>query len=152
MEYEFSERQWDLLKHLPFQIFVIVAGADGIIDEKEVRKFQKQFKNAESLENELHRDLLLSAYAEDMDKYLAASPSAVRNAHNAKSIVPMLTQKLSPADYERFILSLYRSAVEIARASGGGLFRSGISKKETKALAAMAEMFGLEPEKFKKIK
>ena len=36
MDTDFSERQWELLKHLPFQIFAIVAGADGTVDEKEI--------------------------------------------------------------------------------------------------------------------
>lgn len=152
MDDEFSERQWELMKHLPFQIFAIVAGADGSVDEKEIRKFQKQFQNADNLENELHRDLMMDAYAEDMDKYISTSASAVRNAYNAKSIVPMLKQKLHPEDYEDFIKSLYGSAVEIARASGGGLFRSGISKEEAKALAVLAEMFDVDPDKLKKSK
>ncbi len=150
MDTDFSERQWELLKHLPFQIFAIVAGADGTVDEKEIRKFQKQFENAEKLENELHRDVMMSAYAEDMDKYISTSPSAIRNAYNAKSIVPMLKQKLSPRDYEDFIVSLHASAVEIARASGGGLFSLGISKEEARALAVLAEMFEIDPDKFKK--
>lgn len=149
MYYDFSERQWELLKHLPFQIFAIVAGADGSIDDKEIRKFEKQFDNAEDLENDLHREVLLSTHAEDMDTYVSTSASAIRNAYNAKSIVPMLKQKLDQEDYEAFISSLYASAVEIARASGGGLFRSSISKAEAKALAVVAEMFQLDPEQLK---
>jgi len=152
MDYDFSERQWELLKHLPFQIFAIVAGADGDVDIKEIQRFQKQFMNADNLENDLHREVMMSAYAEDIGKYVSTSASALRNAYNAKSIVPMMKQKLDPQAYEAFIVSLYDSAVEIALASGGGLFRSGISREESDALSVLADMFELDPESFRKSK
>lgn len=148
MNYEFSERQWDLLQHLPFQIFAIVAGADGTIDEKEVQRFRDQFARAEELENDLHREVLNSASAQDLSRYVSTSPSAIRNAYNAKAIVPWLKEKMDAPDYEAFILSLYRSAIDIARASGGGLFKSSISAEEKDALFVLADMFELEPEKF----
>lgn len=148
METAFSERQWELMKLLPFQFFAIVAGADGEIDTKEILAFQSQFSSADKLENALHKDLLVDAQNEDISRYISNSVNATRFAYNARSIVPMLKGKLDEEAYEDFIVSLFKNAVDIARASGGGLFKSAISKEESKALSTIADMFDIAEDRF----
>lgn len=46
MKEKFTQKEWQLLKLLPFQVFVLVAGADGRIDKNEVAQLRKDLQDA----------------------------------------------------------------------------------------------------------
>ena len=65
MKEKFTQEEWELLKLLPFQIFVMVAGADQNIDEKEITQLHEDLKSAPFYKDPLHRELFVDILSSD---------------------------------------------------------------------------------------
>ena len=54
MKDRFSAEEWNQLKVLPFQVFILTAGADGRIDKKELEAVKQQFSEADGYDRSRH--------------------------------------------------------------------------------------------------
>ena len=151
MKERFSSEEWESLKILPVAVFVMVAGADGNVDQKEILEFATQIGKGGMLKDELHRELIV-----DISGNLKEVLQKVGNPQAAKNLVEetkgILKAKLSADEYQRFIGSLIISGVRVANASGGGFLGMGdkISKEEKTVLAAIAIAWDLDPQSISK--
>lgn len=149
MKERFTNEEWELLKFLPFQIFTLVAAADGNVDNKEIGTFLKQLESAATLKDELHRQLLVDLVREDHQRFLEGSLDMEKTMKSAEVIKPILVDKLSSEEYQRFIGSLFVGGLHIANASGGFLgMGSKVSKEEKAALAVFGAIYEFDPSIF----
>jgi hypothetical protein len=145
MRNRFSDDEWARLKFLPFQAFILVAAADGKMDDHEVHVLADQIERSALLIDPLHRALLIELADEDQSPYMeAASPEKLRETSEA--LAPLLRSRLSEAEYEGFVRSVFIATVHVARASGGGVLGAGIqvSTEEAAALAAIARLYDVD--------
>jgi hypothetical protein len=145
---KFSPAEWELLKLLPFHIFVMVAGADRKIDEKEIAQLNEDLKTAPYYKDPLHRELFLDILASDVNALAQEAMDPSKLLQRANQIKAILKEKLTLDEYQRFVASIFVNGLQIARASGGGFLGRGdkVSEEEKLALAAFAAMFELAPD------
>jgi len=146
MKEKFTQEEWQLLKLLPFQVFVLVAGADGRIDKEEVAQLQKDLRDAPFYKDLLHRELFIDILSSDINALITEAADVTKLAARASQMKAILQQKLTPEEYQRFVGSMFINGVKVARASGGGVLGLGdkVSEEEKRALALFAAMFDLD--------
>ena len=146
MKEKFTQEEWQLLKLLPFQVFVLVAGADGRVDKEEVAQLQKDLRDAPFYKDPLHRELFVDILSSDINSLIREAADATKLPARASQMKTILQQKLTPEEYQRFIGSMFINGVKVARASGGGVLGLGdkVSEEEKRALALFAAMFDLD--------
>ena len=146
MKEKFTQEEWELLKLLPFQVFILVAGADGRIDKEEVAQLQKDFREAPFYKDALHKELFIDILSSDINALIKEAGNVTRLAERTSQIKALLKQKLTPEEYQRFVGSMFINGVKVARASGGGVLGLGdkVSAEEKRALAAFAATFELQ--------
>lgn len=147
MKDRFSDEEWHLLKFLPFQAFMLVAAADGVVDESEMGILSAQLREAATLIDPLHRALFVDLVQEDLQEYVQGS-TPDRFAESLDPMKALLRDRLSEEEYQSFVASLFASGLEVARASGGRFLGVGdkVSREEMDMLATFAAAFGLEPQ------
>ena len=137
-----SEDIRNVLGRAPVLIFLLVAAADGQIDKKELKTFQK-------LIGETQYEVLLA-----MMQQAEASPSEaiqqlLADGGNLIEHLATLTQTLNevlPSDFASAVKgALFAFARDISQASGGflGIFGRKMGKEEKAVLALIAQAFGL---------
>ena len=150
MKEQFTTEEWNNLKVLPIAVCFLVAAADGTIDRQEVNAILMELGGGASIDNELHRELIL-----DMKTKSNRPPQGVGNQTQAQDHIvktkDVLKAKLSNDEYQDFIGSLFMSGVKVAKASGGFLgIGDKVSTEEKVVLAAVAAAWDLKPEALKK--
>jgi hypothetical protein len=148
---KFTDREWELLKQLHFQVFGLVAGSDGVIDRKERAVLERQLRSGELVSNPLHRRLLTDILKEDVRgnaRPTISSPILTPTG----SLKDLLRDRLTDSEYHDFINSLFAFGLEVARASGGGpLGLTGpISPEEDAALNAFAVEYELDSDSLRR--
>jgi hypothetical protein len=147
MKEKFTQKEWELLKLLPFHVFVMVAGADNEIDDKEIAQLNEDLRTAPYYKDPLHRELFVDILTSDLNALIrkAMDPSKLLERVNEAKAV--LKEKLTSHEYQRFVASMYINGLKVARASGGGLLGRGdkVSDEEKLALVTFAAMFDLDP-------
>lgn len=153
MKEKFTQEEWQLLKLLPFQVFVLVAGADGRIDKEEVAQLQKDLRDAPFYKDPLHRELFIDILSSDINALITEAADVTKLAARASQMKAILQQKLTPEEYQRFVGSMFINGVKVARASGGGVLGLGdkVSEEEKRALALFATMFDLDAANLSKL-
>jgi hypothetical protein len=146
MKERFTQEEWQLLKLLPFQVFVLVAGADGRIDKEEVAQLQKDLRDAPFYKDVLHRELFVDILSSDINALIKEAADATKLAERAGKMKAILQQKLTPEEYQRFVGSMFINGLKVARASGGGILGLGdkVSEEEKRALTMFATVFELD--------
>jgi hypothetical protein len=146
MKERFTQEEWQLLKILPFQVFVLVAGADGRIDKEEVAQLQKDLRDAPFYKDVLHRELFVDILSSDINALIKEAADATKLAERAGKMKAILKQKLTPEEYQRFVGSMFINGLKVARASGGGILGLGdkVSEEEKRALTMFATLFELD--------
>jgi hypothetical protein len=151
MKEKFTSDEWELLKIFPFQIFVVVAGADLNIDEKEIEQFNKDLHIAPFYKDPLHKELFIDILSSDITKLLKKAMDVSKLVEHVNKIKNILKAKLTIDEYQRFTASMFVNAVKVAQASGGSIFGGNkISDEEKRALLLLAGMFELDPGSIKK--
>jgi len=152
MKEKFTQEEWQLLKLLPFQVFVLVAGADGRIDKDEVAQLQKDLREAPYYKDPLHRELFMDILSSDINALIKEAANVAKLAERASQMKVTLKEKLRPDEYQRFVASMFINGLKTARASGGGFLGFGdkVSKEEKRALVMFAAMFDLDIESMSK--
>ncbi len=147
----FTDEEWALVRHVPFDAFLLAALSDGELDPKEIEPFTDEIANAERLRNPLHREVASDIRAGHMPEELAlqARESATDMTARIEKTKTMLQEKLPRDEYQDFIGSCFVTGLKVARAAGGhsGRFRhkDPVSDEEKAGLAAFAISYGLDP-------
>lgn len=142
----FTQEQWGLVSALPMGVFVMIAGADGVIDKKEVESFQSQlivgmvgdseiFQLAimTSLSNfEIMIEKMIELDFEGVAQFISLSYEMVKQNHGVDEV-------------NKFGQALFDLAKSVAESSGGGFlgFGSKIGKEEKAVLKFLKTFFEL---------
>jgi hypothetical protein len=139
MKERFSKEEWRELLATPFQSFLMVADADGVIDEKELTEFSNIVEGGSRLADPLHRALLV-----DLNNVDGSEDFANRALTNLPQVKAILKSKLSDDERLHFIQSLFYAGIRVAQASSGGFLGLGdkICVKEKEALAIFVAAYG----------
>ncbi len=141
----FSSDQWRDLLRAPLLVFAVVAGADGTIDKKEIRKFQEQLLAAATGHQGLMRELITALLADMEAQTRAVLGGEVEPVEALKRVAAALDGRLPADEAQAVKIELLRMGKGIAEASGGFFgFGSKISKAEKQALAALVILLNLE--------
>lgn len=152
MKEKFTQEEWDLLKLMPFQVFVLVAGADQKIDEKEIAQLNEDMKKAPFYKDPLHRELFIDILTSDAGALIKEAMDVSKFVERANRAKAILKEKLTPDEYQRFVGSMFVDGLKVARASGGGFLGRGdkVSEEEKRALFLFAAILELELESLSK--
>ena len=132
------------LAYAPVAVFCIVAGADGNIDKKEIRAFQKEVLTGVVTESELLQRVMVQVVTEFETLIKEFLNREIDAREKLGEILSIINTKLGDREALEFKLSLFGMGKSVAEASGGFLgFGSRISKQEKEALAGLAAFFGL---------
>jgi len=131
------------LGEVPLSIFLLVAAADGHVDEKEQKEFAQSLQKLQSESSGLLQVAFAMCIANFETLYIElAAKSAEQRFFDLNNVRENLTQNF-PQEAAGFFNGLYAMGERIAKASGGGLFRSKIGKEEKVALLAIKKIFGI---------
>jgi len=152
MKEKFTPEEWEFLKLLPFQVFVLVAGADQKVDEAEVAQLQKDLQDAAFYKDPLHRELFVDILTSDINALIKEAMDLSKFVERANQMKATLKEKLTPEEYQRFVGSMFVNGLRVARASGGGFLGRGdkVSEEEKRALFLFAATFDLDLESLSK--
>lgn len=147
MKSRFTAEEWELLKLLPIKVFLMVASADGKIDEKEIAQFDENLRKAPYLLDPLHKELFVDLCTSDFSALINQATDQAKFTDRLVKIKACLQEVLTPEEYERFVGSMFIGGCQIANASGGGFLGRGskVSQEEQTALTNFANAFGLTP-------
>ena len=153
MREKFTDDEWQLIRTLPFQVWVAVAAADGNIDEAEAKFLDADLKEgALAYKDPLMREIATDFYRSSVTgaEMLAAAAEAFKSEAAAARIKTILDDKLTKPEQERFWGGLVILGMDTARASGGGGFlkkKDPISEEEKKALFIFTIKYGIDLQK-----
>ncbi|HSQ37146.1 MAG TPA: hypothetical protein VLS92_04550 [Acidimicrobiia bacterium] len=132
----FSQDEWKLVMSVPFLFFGTTAGADGTIDEAEAGELQRTMQTgAVAYKDPLHREVAAQFFSTPV-----TLEELLQSAHKAgpDKIREVLRKRLTEDEYQRYLSSVWISAIGVAHVSGG------VSEPESKALTALAAFFGID--------
>jgi len=126
---------------LPYLIFMLVAGADGSVDKKELKQLVKTLGNIDALGSPLLATIV-TAGADDAIKYVQdIITSETPYQDELTAVSEIIEETLSEEDADSFRMALMQLGVMIANASGGMFgFGGKMSKEEAAALAVIASI------------
>ena len=125
-------------------MFAAVASIDGKLDEEEAGAPAELLANATVFTDPFAREVM-SSIATDLDATLQAlASSPLQGLDGIKAAVVILDARLTPTEARSFKESVMALGVNIADASGGGVFKRGrISDDEKLALVVVGQLLGL---------
>lgn len=113
MKDRFEAHEWELLTTLPFHFFGAVALADGEIEDREFEEFVRNIQErATDDRNPLHRDIAAELAGMTYGEFLEKGPEAF--ACDPQGVKRILEARLSADEYQSFIGSLFRDALNVA--------------------------------------
>ena len=137
----FTDEEWELIEKAPVVVFLLVAAADGKIDDKELKMFSKMVSRV--LEKDSH-ELTQGMMGFALVKAGALIPSLINSGNPAgvlQRFTQLLDQKVGEPDATHVKLTLIGLAKKIGEASGGFLgFGKKISKEEEEAIAGITDI------------
>ena len=137
-----SDKEIELMKETPASIAILVAGEDGVIDEKEMYWAEKVKVFRSTKENSMLREYyskVVKEFKKTMKDLIEKLPvnlsernyEITKRLKGLNKILPKLNRKLSIEFYK----SLLSYAEQVAKASGGILGFASISPEERKWLS-----------------
>lgn len=125
-------------------VFVLIAGADGNIDAKEIKAFNNYLANAQGKRSELFKNAVgLMMNDPEMQSSTDIDSSIV--IVNRLIAVRESAEKFAPDQCDVFCNELYEMAVDIAKSSGGFLGIKSIDKAEKSALSLIKMALKIRP-------
>lgn len=141
------EKSLELLTKMPIYVFLYIAGVDGEIDDDEGAAFFSTLADEQFTAKSKMFDMAASMLA---GNFQAIFDDVMKNdAHNiathmgnAAGVIELfITDPEERSCYKQCLMEL---GTKIAGASGGGLFKSSVSKVEQKALEALAKALQID--------
>lgn len=153
MRERFTEEEWTLVRHVPFDAFMFGALADKKVEDAEVEAFTETLEKAAALKDVLHREIALDwvagglpAMGEELRFEMTESIDAMRSRFDKTKGI--LQDKLTRDEYQSFVVSVTINGMAVAAASSSkkGLFhkKQRISEEEAAALSAFAVAFDVD--------
>jgi len=144
-KHAFTEEETARLADAPYLVFLVVAAADGKVDEKEVSAFQKALVQAAASEHPVVHEMFARGLQDPegrLRKLLSETPAPADALAAAGALI---SEKLPRDEANGIKMALFLLGKAVAEASGGFLgFGSRISKQEKKALAAVLLLLGID--------
>lgn len=143
MKDRFEPEEWEMLTTLPFLFFVAIAMADGEIDDDEFDEFSRSILQRSTDDRDpLHREIAMELADMTYGDFLAIGPDGFCDPLTAKKV---LKRRLADDEYQRFVGSLFRDALNVASA-GPGAFSSWppIGSAATDALIEMTTFWEID--------
>lgn len=135
----FLRKEWDKLVGAPVVTFLMVAAADGTIDDKEKSEFAKIMVEQKGVESQALK-AALGAAAENIDAlmshYSSSAMNFVEQLSEARSIISQYAQDGGV----QFCKDLCQIAERVAASSGGFLGLRSIGKKERNVISFIEEI------------
>lgn len=143
---QFSSNEWKLIIQAPYLVFLTVAAADGIIDEKEIKGLAKVLLKAKEQPSNIIQKILEESAADARSIINSIIHSGQNTVDTLQKIQQLVDTKLSKEESTVFKVSLMFIAQQIAEASGGGFLGFGekISKEEKIALAVILKALKID--------
>lgn len=140
----FSAAEWATLQLSPLWVFALVAGADGIIDERETLALVKELSESHLFRGELARQVLASLSV-DVDGWSSAVLTDRREPlQGLVEVRALLDARASTEDAELMKTALLLIGRNVAQASGGMVgMDDPLSPEERVALTAIAGTLGV---------
>lgn len=141
---QFSQDEFELLRRVPFVVFLMVACSDGKLDQKEVAKFVELLASSGKYENPLITRIITNVIT-DIPAMLNVVIQEQQDISTLLRDVRRIVDARAGSEAgEAFAHVLLAMGHDIASASGGFFgFGSKISKDEKTALAHLAVYLGL---------
>ncbi|MCB0336144.1 MAG: hypothetical protein KDD62_07550, partial [Bdellovibrionales bacterium] len=130
---------------LPAAIFILIAGADGNVDDKEVATFNRLLSSVDDSDQDLTSICVrrLRASSSGLVATLATMMEQGSSESSARLAAQIAWQKFPNQVVTDYFEDLLELAKQIAAASGG-LFGGSISKEEKQALAAIRKLLFID--------
>lgn len=136
----YSDAEWYILQCAPVYVLAIVAGIDGKIDQKELKKFSQsiveQSRSNFGFCQEMYQSIVVN-----IDHVLrcdSSGPTALKGLIATN----VLLKKLNDSDATLYKRSLVHIGNQVAESSGG-IFSKKRSQKETQVLALLIKVLEL---------
>ncbi len=155
MRERFTDEEWGLVRHVPWDAFILVSLADKNVEEAEVTAFTETLDRAVTLTDPLHREIALEwaqggleAMGDELRFEMTEKADAMRTRFDRTKAI--LKDKLTRDEYQGFVLSVTINGLAVAAAAGGKkkkMFHKEekpISEEEAGAVAAFATMFDVD--------
>ena len=148
----YSSEEISTLNLVPLWVFYAVAGADSVIDQREISAFKNMLKEASRLKDHFSREILTALYEHFDDVVLKSkSEQPIPGIEKAMDIV---SRKSSPSESEEFKLVVFSMGWSVAAASGDFTETgegSNISDEEIENLTHIADALSLSMAKLRKV-
>ena len=149
---KYSLEEISTLNLVPVWVFYAVAGADSVIDQREISAFKGMLKEAHRLKDQFSREILTALYEHFDDVVLKSkSEQPIPGIEKAMDIV---SRKSSPSESEEFKLVVFSMGWSVAAASGDFTETgegSNISDEEIENLTHIADALSLSMAKLRKV-
>ena len=143
----FSDDEWELVRHVPMDVFYMVAMADAELGAKEAEVLARELATAAELKNPLHRAIALDIGAGDhlseevRFEAWQGGPDMKERMDRTKAL---LKDRLTPEEYASFFGSVLVTGIKTAWAGTSG--QAEMDEKEAMALTAFATEFEIDAE------
>ena len=148
----YSSEEVSTLNLVPLWVFYAVAGADSVIDQREISAFKNMLKEADRLKDLFSREILTALYDHFDDVVLKSkSEQPIPGIEKAMDIV---SRKSSPSESEEFKLVVFSMGWSVAAASGDFTETgegSNIYDEEIENLTHIADALSLSMAKLRKV-
>ncbi len=149
---KYSSDEISTLNLVPLWVFYAVAGADSVIDQREIASFKGMLKEANNLKDQFSREILTALYDHFDDVVLKSkSEQPIPGIEKAMDVV---SRKSSPSESEEFKLVVFSMGWSVAAASGDFTETgegSNISDEEIENLTHIADALSLSMAKLRRV-
>lgn len=140
----FTAEEFQALRRAPFMVFLLVAAADGKLDNKEAQAFVKQLGDSAKEGGELYSRIITNVITDVPQLLTELLTTPFNHAQELLRIRLIVETKVSAEEAQAFKQALLGLGKTVASASGGFLgFGSKISKEEKATLERIAAGLGL---------
>ncbi|MBD1209873.1 MAG: hypothetical protein H9535_15680 [Ignavibacteria bacterium] len=149
---KYSPDEISTLNLVPLWVFYAVAGADSVIDQREISSFKGMLKEANNLKDQFSREILTALY-DHFDEVVLKSKSE-QPIPGIEKAMDIVSRKSSPSESEEFKLVVFAMGWSVAAASGDFTETgegSNISDEEIENLTHIADALSLSMAKLRKV-
>ncbi len=149
---KYNVEEISTLNLVPLWVFYAVAGADSVIDQREISAFKGMLKEASRLKDHFSREILTALY-DHFDEVVLKSKSE-QPIPGIEKAMDIVSRKSSPSESEEFKLVVFSMGWSVAAASGDFTETgegSNISDEEIENLTHIADALSLSMAKLRKV-
>ena len=141
--FSFTPKEWLTLQFAPLWVFVLVAGADGVLHRKELRVFTRALRKGVFSKDPLVHEVLWNL-SRELDRVLGHFSEDSRHPDDGlREVADVISEKAEPRQLAAFAKALEGIGKKVAEASRPGPFRMGgkASPEEKTAIDGIRSYF-----------